>query len=67
VEGFESLLQDWMSAQIGANELVVEALVCDGKTLRGSIDKTATGAARFIAQVSLYANSLGVANCFAEA
>ena len=56
-----------MSAQIGANELVVEALVCDGKTLRGSIDKTATGAARFIAQVSLYANSLGVANCFAEA
>jgi hypothetical protein len=60
VEGFENLLQDWMSAQIGATELV-ETLVCDGKTLRGSIDKTASGAARFIAQVSLYANSLGVA------
>lgn len=60
VEGFESLLQDWMSAQIGEAE-PVDALVCDGKTLRGSIDETATGAARFIAQVSLYSNSLGVA------
>jgi hypothetical protein len=33
----------------------------NGKTLRGSIDETASGAARFIAQVSLYSNSLGVA------
>jgi hypothetical protein len=32
-----------------------------GKTLRGSIDETASDAARFIAQVSLYSNSLGVA------
>jgi hypothetical protein len=49
-----------MSAQIGASE-PVDTLVCDGKTLRGSIDETASGAARFIAQVSLYFNSLGVA------
>jgi hypothetical protein len=60
VEGFENLLQDWMSTQIGDAE-PVDTLVCDGKTLRGSIDETATGAARFIAQVSLYSNSLGVA------
>jgi len=40
---------------------VVDTLVCDGKTLRGSIAENASGAARFIAQVSLYSNSLGVA------
>ena len=66
MDSFENLLQDWMSAQIGDAE-PVDTLVCDGKTLRGSIDETATGAARFIAQVSFYSNSLGVANCFAEA
>jgi hypothetical protein len=60
VEGFEALLQQWMAAQPGVAESV-ETLVCDGKTLRGSIDQTASGAARFIAQVSLYSNTLGVA------
>jgi hypothetical protein len=60
VEGFETLLQNWMRAQIGDAE-PIDTLVCDGKTLRGSIDETASGAARFIAQVSLYSNSLGVA------
>jgi hypothetical protein len=35
-------------------------LVCDGKTLRGSIAETESGAATFIAQVSLYFQSLGV-------
>jgi hypothetical protein len=67
VEGFEGLLQQWMAAQLGVADGAVDTLVCDGKTLRGSIDKTASGAARFIAQVSLYSNSLGVAYCFAEA
>jgi hypothetical protein len=66
VEGFEALLQQWIAAQPGVTD-TVDTLVCDGKTLRGSIDETAYGAARFIAQVSLYSNSLGVANCFAEA
>ena len=60
MEGFESLLQDWVRAQIGDAE-PVDTLVCDGKTLRGSIDETSSGAARFIAQVSLYSNNLGVA------
>ena len=60
VEGFESLLQQWIAAQPGVPE-VVDTLVCDGKTLRGSIAENASGAARFIAQVSLYSNSLGVA------
>ena len=60
VEGFEALLQKWMAAQPGVTE-AVDTLVCDGKTLRDSIVETASGAARFIAQVSLYSNSLGVA------
>ena len=37
-----------------------ESVVCDVNTLRGSIDQKASGSARFIAQVSLYSNSLGV-------
>jgi len=60
VPGFESLLRDWMAAQPGVAD-GLEALVCDGKTLRGSIAENDTGAARFIAQVSLYSQSLGVA------
>jgi len=60
VEGFEALLQQWIAAQPGVSD-TVDTLVCDGKTLRGSIAETASGAARFIAQVSLYSNSLGVA------
>ncbi len=60
VEQFEAQQQQCMGAQPGvANG--VETLACDGKTLRGSIDDGAGGAARFIAQVSLYANNLGVA------
>jgi hypothetical protein len=48
-----------MTAQPGVAEL--NAPVCDGKTLRGSIAETDSGAARFIAQVSLCSESLGVA------
>ncbi len=59
VAGFESLLRDWMTAQPGVAEL--DTLICDGKTLRGSIAETDSGAAKFIAQVSLYSESLGVA------
>ncbi len=39
----------------------VDSLVCDGKTLRGSIDQKPDAAATFIAQVSLYSQQLGVA------
>jgi hypothetical protein len=60
VAAFETLLRDWMAAQPGVAE-GLDTLVCDGKTLRGSIAETAAGAARFIAQVSLYSQSLGVA------
>ena len=49
-----------MSAQPGVTE-ETGTLVCDGKTLRGSIAQTDSGAATFIAQVSLYSQSLGVA------
>jgi len=60
VPGFETLLRDWMAAQPGVAE-ELDTLVCDGKTLRGSIAENNSGAARFIAQVSLYSQSLGVA------
>ena len=60
VQGFEILLRDWTSAQPGVAE-ELDTLVCDGNTLRGSIAQTDSGAARFIAQVSLYSQSLGVA------
>jgi len=60
VGGFDALLQQWMAAQPGVTESV-DTLVCDGKTLRVSIDQTASGAAPFIAQVSLYSNTPGVA------
>lgn len=45
VPGFESLLRGWMTAQSGVAEL--DTLVCDSKTLRGSIAETDSGAARF--------------------
>ena len=60
VDGFELLLRDWMAAQPGVAE-EIDNLLCDSKTLRGSIDQTASGAVTFIAQVSLYSQSLGVA------
>ncbi len=60
VAGFESLLRDWMTAQPGVAEL--DTLVCDGKTLRGSVGETDPGATKFSAQVSLYSKSLGVAS-----
>jgi hypothetical protein len=60
VAGFETLLRQWMSAQSGVAE-GLDTLVCDGKTLRGSIAETDSGVATFIAQVSLYSQSLGVA------
>ena len=41
-----------------ADEL--ETLVCDGKTLRGSLAENVSDAVRFIAQVSLCYQSLGV-------
>ena len=42
--------------------------MCDGKTLRGSIESTAGGGSAFIAQVTIYSAALGVATsqaCYA--
>ncbi len=39
VEAFEALLKSWMAAQPGVAE-GLDTLVCDGKTLRGSISET---------------------------
>lgn len=53
-------IRDWRTAQIqGAADL--DQLVCDGKTLRGSIEPTAGGGSAFIAQVTPYSAALGVA------
>ena len=56
-----SAIRDWTIAQIpcGADDL--DQLVCDGKTLRGSIEPTPGGGSAFIAQVTLYSAALGVA------
>jgi hypothetical protein len=49
-----------MSAQPGV-AVGLDTLVYDGKTLRGSIAEPDSGASTFIAQVSVYSQSLGVA------
>ena len=43
------------------SEPITDQLVCDGKTLRGSIEPTSGGGSAFIAQVTLYSAALGVA------
>jgi hypothetical protein len=60
LERFEGLPRNWISAQLSHAE-PIDSLICDGKTLRGSIAENASGAERFIAQVSVYSNTLGVA------
>jgi len=54
-------IRDWTTAQIPAGAGDLDQLVCDGKTLRGSIEPTAGGGSAFIAQVTLYSAALGVA------
>jgi hypothetical protein len=54
-------IRDWTIAQIPGVAADLDHLVCDGKTLRGSIEPTPAGGSVFIAQVSLYAAALGVA------
>jgi hypothetical protein len=46
VAGFETLLRAWMASQPDVAD-AMETLVCDGKTLRGSIAENDTGAARY--------------------
>jgi len=54
-------IRDWTIAQIQGGAADLEQLVCDGKTLRGSIEPTPGGGSAFIAQVTLYSVALGVA------
>jgi len=54
-------IRDWTMAQIPGGTTDLDQLVCDGKTLRGSIEPTAGGGSAFIAQVTLYSAALGVA------
>jgi hypothetical protein len=39
----------------------LDQLVCDGKTMHGSIQPISSGGSAFIAHVTLYASELGVA------
>jgi hypothetical protein len=54
-------IRDWTIAQIPGGAADLDQLVCEGKTLRGSIVLTNGGGAAFIAQVTLYSAALGVA------
>lgn len=54
-------IRDWTIAQIPGSAQDLDQLICDGKTLRGSIEPTAGGGSAFIAQVTLYSAALGVA------
>ena len=56
-----AVIRDWTIAQIPGGAADLDQLVCDGKTLRGSIEPTAGGGSAFIAQVTLYSAALGVA------
>jgi hypothetical protein len=54
-------IRDWTIAQIPGGAGDLDQLICDGKTLRGSIEPTSGGGSAFIAQVTLYSAALGVA------
>jgi len=54
-------IRDWTVAQIPGGAADLDHLVCDGKTLRGSIEATSGGGSAFIAQVTLYSAALGMA------
>ncbi|MFS6818300.1 transposase family protein [Synechococcus lacustris Tous-12m] len=54
-------IRDWTIVQIPGGAADLDQRVCDGKTLRGSIEPTAGGGSAFIAQVTIYSSALGVA------
>ncbi|MFN9870392.1 MAG: transposase family protein [Cyanobacteriota bacterium] len=54
-------IRDWTIAQIPGGATDLDQLMCDGKTLRGSIEPTPGGGSAFIAQVTRYSGALGVA------
>jgi hypothetical protein len=54
-------IRDLTIAQIPGGAADLDQLVCDGKTLRGSMEPTAGGGSAFIAQATLYWAALGLA------
>ena len=56
-----TFIRDWTITQIPGGVGDLDRLICDGKTLRGSIEPTSGGGSAFIAQVTLYSAALGVA------
>ena len=61
-------IRDWTLARIRNGPKDLDQLVCDGKTLWGSIEAAAAGGSAFFAQVTLYSASLSLAiaqGCFA--
>ncbi|MFN7679080.1 MAG: hypothetical protein ACK5QW_10875 [Cyanobacteriota bacterium] len=54
-------IRDWTLAQIPGGTGDLDQLVCDGKTMRGSIETASTGSSVFIAHVMLDSAALGVA------
>ena len=54
-------IRDWTISQNPCGAADLDQLVCDGKTLRGSIEPITGGGSAFIAQVTLYSAALGVA------
>ena len=54
-------IRDWTIAQIPGGAADLDQLICDGKTLCGSIEPTAGGGSAFISQVTLYSAALGLA------
>ncbi len=46
-------IRDWTMAQIPGGEGDLEQLVCDGKTLRVSIEPTAGGGSAYVDQMTL--------------
>lgn len=54
-------IRDWTIAQIPGGTTDLDQLICDGKTLRGSIEPTTGGGSAFITQVKLYSSALGLA------
>jgi hypothetical protein len=61
VDGACAAIRDWTIAQIPGGTTDLDQLICDGKTLCGSIEPTSGGGSAFIAQVTLYSAALGVA------
>jgi hypothetical protein len=61
VAALYAAIHDWTIAQIPGGTGDLEQLVCDGKTMRGSIEPISSGGSAFIAHVTSYASALGVA------